>query len=371
MSNQAGNTQYTQEIVVTTIPFDVCMKCNRKLIYGIASLPGALLPTVNGKICPSCGRFHKDNAPDLERYLAANFYLERYRSSKANLWEYAREEIIEKDNESNHIHHLNLTPGASLLIVVQDEKGKEHEVFIVTDRAFEDRTKNIIYCWSRTALILMTYAFHKEHLGRSFYVKQKKYSIKKVYIGNDYRGACLRTPPAIYLRKNGGYHDPRHPKFPLVIALVYSPFSRHYEGMTVTYDTDEDVYYVDSSKFREFIYKHGNPGVHIGFYKRDGNYGFDWSDLNDSSFLMDYGYNVSYRDNLPAGLRHNLLAELVDLQLATVSEIVSHLNFCISTHMQNKSAVDCWKDDREFISTYKVNPQRFLIAGDIKQQEKS
>lgn len=360
-------TQYAQEIVITAIPFDTCMKCHRTLIEGTTVLPGDLPAPVRGKICPNCGRFHKYNAPELERYLAANYYLQRYRSSKASLWEYAKDEIIEKNRESNHLHHLKQTAGATLLIILEDEKGKEHEIFIVTERQFENKSKNAIYCWDKAALILMTFAFREDHKGRAFTAKGRKYTIIKVYTANDYRWTPLKTPPAVYLRKNGGYHDPQHPSFPLVIALVYSPFSHHYEGMTVTHDTENDVYYVDSKKFREFIYKHGNPGVDIGCYRRTGDYDFDWADLNDSSFLMDYGYNVSYKDNLPDSVRHDMLAEIVDLQIAPVSKIISHLDFCIATHANNKSAVDCWQNDKEFISTYKVNPQRFLIAGQIKK----
>ena len=142
-------TQYAQEIVITAIPFDTCMKCHRTLIEGTTVLPGDLPAPVRGKICPNCGRFHKYNAPELERYLAANYYLQRYRSSKASLWEYAKDEIIEKNRESNHLHHLKQTAGATLLIILEDEKGKEHEIFIVTERQFENKSKNAIYCWDK------------------------------------------------------------------------------------------------------------------------------------------------------------------------------------------------------------------------------
>ena len=367
MSDQKDSIRYAQEIAITNIPFDTCMQCSRKLIDGTAVLPGDLPAPLRGKTCPACGRFYHENVQNLDHYLAANYYLRRYNSSKFSLWVYAREEIIENEAESKHLHHLSLTPGAAMMLILQDEKGREHEICIVTDRRYENRDKNIIYCWTRTALVLLTYAFHKEHQGRVFTVKGKKCTVKNVYAGDDYRGTPLQAPPTIYLRKNGGFHDPEHPAFPQVIALVYSPISRHYEGMAVTHDTDEDIYYVDSKKFREFIHKHGNPDVHIGFYNRTGEYGFDWEDLKDSSFLMDYGYTVSYKDNLPDSVRHDMLAEIVDLQLASVSRIISHLDFCIATHANNKNAVDCWRNDKEFISTYKVNPQRFMIAGSFKK----
>lgn len=131
----------------------------------------------------------------------------------------------------------------------------------------------------------------------------------------------------------------------------------------------KQLYYVDSSKFREFIHKHGNPGIHIGFYKKTGVYGFDWLDLNDRSFLMDYGYNVSIKDNLPSSVRQEMLAEIVDLQIASVSDIVNHLNFCISSHAMHPGAIACWREDIEFISNYKVNPNRFLIAETVKREK--
>lgn len=361
------NKQYAQEIAITTIPFDICTKCNRKLISGYAEIPGNI-PSLQGKTCPSCGRFHLTSIKNLDHYLAAHYYQQRYRSSKFSLWRYAKEEILESENESNHLHHLKTTPGAALLVILQDEEGKEHEVFIVTSKSYENKAKKIIYLWTKAAMNLLTIAFHKENKGRTFTLNGKKYTVKTVYSGDDSNG-IIKTPTTIYLRKNGGYYNPSQPENPLVTALVFSPFTRHYEGMTVTYDTKEDVYYVDSTKFRDFIHKYGNPGVHIGHYISTGSYGFDWSDLRDSSFLMDYGYNVSYNDNLPRSVRHEMLAEIVDLQIATVSEIITHLNFCISTHAKYKSAVDCWTDDMEFISMYKVNPQRFMIAGEIKKQK--
>jgi len=360
MSSQHDNPQCAQEIALTKVPFDTCSKCRRTLTEGSATLPGDPPVPVRGKTCPDCGRFYREYTADLEHYLAAHFYLQRYRSVKYNLWEYAREEIVEKDSESKHLHRLGLVPGAALLIVLQDEKGGEHEVFIVTDRHYEDRTKNVI-CWrTRTALVLLTYAFHKEHEGRAFTSKRKKYTVKAVYTGKDYRGTGLQAPPAVYLRKNGGLDDPEHPKFPRVPVLVYSPFAKHYVGMPVTHDTEEDVYYVDPEVFRKFIYQYGRPDVHIGFRKRTGEYGFDWTDPNDSSLPAAYGYSVGYKDNLPDDDRHELLAEIADLDLAPVSAIISHLNLCIASYRQNKSVVDCWKNDLEFISNYPVNPQRFL-----------
>ena len=370
MNEPNTENQFAQEIMVTADMFDACTRCNRSLKIGFAVLPGDPSLSFTGQFCPKCGRYYVTGGRDIENQLATRYYKHRYRSRDTNLWVYAKEEIIEEETNNKYQYHLNKTAGAKLLLILRDADGKDHEVFLVTDRTFENKSRNIIYCWSRTALILLTFAYYPYKKGKTFKVRGKECRIARIYESDDYRTHSIKTPAAIYLRKNGGYRDPAHPNYPLVIAMVYSPFSKHYEGMTVTYDTDENVYYVDSTKFREFINKHGNPGVHLGFYQKRGNYGFDWLDLKDSSFLMDYGYNVSTKDNLSTATRHDMLSEIVDLKIASVSDLVNHLNFCIASHPKDPGAIACWQNDKEFISNYKVNPDRFMIAGAIAREKK-
>ena len=62
--------------------------------------------------------------------------------------------------------------------------------------------------------------------------------------------------------------------------------------------------------------------------------------------------------------------ELVDLGIASVSDIVRHLNNCIRLHSTNKDrfAREKWNEDIEFISDYKADPERFLIAQGIQSR---
>ena len=360
------NPEYADEIQITNVPFDTCTKCNLKLIDGIPFFRENPSKTIRGKMCPSCHRYYIYGIHGLDSYLSTHFYLQRFRTRDSNLWVYSKDAIIAREAEWNHRKRLNETPFAMLLLVLEDINNKEHEIVVVSNRNYEDKTHNVLYFWTRTALILLTYAFHPDYKGKSLTVRGKPYKITNIYERSDNTSSCA-TPQTIYLRKNGGYHDPQHPSYPRVIALVYSPFSNHYEGMAVTKDTDNDIYYVDSAKFRDFIYKYGNPGIQIGFYKKTGGYENRWSDLNDSSFLMDYGYNVSIRDNLPDNVRQQMLSEIVDLKIASVSDIVNHLNFCMSSHIKHPGAISCWQKDKEYISNYKLNPERFLIADNVRK----
>ena len=119
---------------------------------------------------------------------------------------------------------------------------------------------------------------------------------------------------------------------------------------------------MDMGLFRSFIKKYGNPGVHLSFDESNSN-GMTFDELRAESILHAYGYSVSESEGLTAEERHELLSEIVDLELLSIPYVVRLLNFFSRTHTSDKyiNARSKWAMDMKFISNYKVNTKRFLI----------
>ena len=83
-----------------------------------------------------------------------------------------------------------------------------------------------------------------------------------------------------------------------------------------------------------------------------------------SSILTEYGYTVAQNVGLSSKERHELLAEVIDLEILDSIDIINHLEFCISLHPNEKYvyARSKWKEDIGFVENYNFNPDRFLIA---------
>lgn len=193
--------------------------------------------------------------------------------------------------------------------------------------------------------------------------ESNEYKITDIF-ENKHNGGLAKKILAenIMIKSGGGYASTiKNRQKELVELLLYSPFTGRYEICNATYDKVEDYCYIDIGIFREFIKEFGNPGLFIGFsHKKNGI-----SDLNEESILRGYGYSVAKSSMMSRKQRQELLCELVDLDILTVQRIVGLLSFFIDLHTQDKDyfARQEWAADKAFISTYKVNPRRFLIAG--------
>ena len=144
---------------------------------------------------------------------------------------------------------------------------------------------------------------------------------------------------------------------------MYSPFTERYEIVRATYDKKENLCYTDIGLFRKFINTYGSPLKTLDFYPYVPG-AFDYHKLRSESILMCYGYNVSETNNLSDKERHELLAEIVDLEILTVSQVISRLKFFCRLH-RNESyqlARLKWESDINYIENYKVKPERFFTA---------
>ena len=106
---------------------------------------------------------------------------------------------------------------------------------------------------------------------------------------------------------------------------------------------------------------YGNPGITISFYSK--GYCLDWNELNAESILRIYGYSVSETEGLTSKTRQEILAELVDLEITTVSFITKMISFFIKSHPDDRFFIarTKWEEDLHYIENYKIRPERFLI----------
>ena len=79
---------------------------------------------------------------------------------------------------------------------------------------------------------------------------------------------------------------------------------------------------------------------------------------------MACGYSVGEKQSLSMASRQEILADIIDMEILRVWEIVNLLDFFCTSHTgeHNRAAREKWQEDREFVKSYKVNPSRFMIA---------
>ena len=378
-----------------------CLTCNRMLQTGEVIIPDGETKRrrYTGKVCPKCKSAYMEKSVEVENFLSRNYYDAVYTLHGSTQWKYSWAELMQearnkrltfpelmrkkererksgnnpdlyRANQEKYRERLKKVKTSAFSIVVQDQNEAEADIIIVHSRAYEDRKDRILYFMDPGARKLMTLAFHDEKKGRWYSLNGKKYTVTDVVYPENTESKGIVIPKVIVLRKNGGYYSPKDPDAVIVVAMIYSPFTGSYEPLRVTYDPAQNVYYTDPQRFRDYLYKNGNPELPLRIYNSGtSRYGF-WGELSEESFLKGYGYSVSEQDAIPRSTRQDMLSELVDLGIASVSDIVRHLNNCIRLHSTNKDrfAREKWNEDIEFISDYKADPERFLIAPGIQSR---
>ena len=96
--------------------------------------------------------------------------------------------------------------------------------------------------------------------------------------------------------------------------------------------------------------------------------------LASESVLMQFGYNVSQKDDLPAEQRHRILAAIVDNGVLKRNEVVSYLDYFINQRknqknkddsLKYKDAIDKWRLDRAWINKYKLGSYKEVLIRSI------
>ena len=96
------------------------------------------------------------------------------------------------------------------------------------------------------------------------------------------------------------------------------------------------------------------------------NTGVGCMKLAKESVLMQYGYNVSQKEDLSSMQRQTILQSIVENGILSKSEVVSYLNYFINQRINRDTdmydvAISKWREDRDFILYADLGiPQRVL-----------
>lgn len=96
-------------------------------------------------------------------------------------------------------------------------------------------------------------------------------------------------------------------------------------------------------------------------------------DLAPQSILMQYGYNVSQKDDLSSTQRRGILKMLMDERICTKHQIISLLNYFIHMRERRDSnmydlAISKWEADRDYVDNYGVGSHRKVGVGTIRRK---
>lgn len=109
-------------------------------------------------------------------------------------------------------------------------------------------------------------------------------------------------------------------------------------------------------------------------YETNNSTGLYNSNLASESVLMQFGYNVSQKDDLPAEQRRRILAAIVDNGVLKRNEVVSYLDYFINQRknqknkdgsLRYKDAMDKWRSDRAWINQYKLGSYKEILIRSI------
>ena len=365
----------TKSLVTIKTNTGRCPRCSAKLYIGETGIPtaGGDVVIVPGEKCQYCDCLYITDKLEIEYFLRDNKNATGFTLDGKTLWDYTarykeakRKEYRARLRGQKRSRLRGILSGVVLLTVQFHNNTQDY--IIVRNVNAQNRQANVLHYSGAPALELLTAAFRESRDRKGEYDK-KRYHIADI-IYPEMHNEGLREnllPMVLNIKSGGGLYEKLSSEFTeykeIVDVLLYSPFTERYELIRATYDGDEDYCYTDARLYREFVENYGKPDLATGFGSSK-NLDADWSNLQIESALRQYGYSVGQKSGLREQLRQELLAELVDLELLDVTKIVRLLSFFISSHTSptNYAARLKWESDRDFISRYKVNPDRFLIA---------
>lgn len=363
--------------MICTLPDPICPKCSSALVRDYTLLP--VSAQENAKIlgwsCRNCGIVYVQE--ELEGKLVGlmrdNPLSKGFTLNNRELWNISavekesRQRDKRRQNWLRRRETLRAIPTAVVMICAKENR--QIREYIITNSSIDSDANNVFDYKSLEGRELLSAAFASERERKGCLNNSIFEVIGRPIFREDVRNLPETiVPTQLMIKADGGYYTSTlDRKSELVDLLAYSPFSQRYELMRATYNKGLDYCYADLSIFRSFVQKYGNPGLAIDFDSSSSN-GFFRSDLRSESVLMGYGYNVSEANGLSDRERREILAEIVDLEILTVHQIVNLLDFFCRLHSgdRNFSARIKWENDKNFIENYKVNPNRFLIARTAK-----
>ena len=137
-----------------------------------------------------------------------------------------------------------------------------------------------------------------------------------------------------------------------------------------------NMYFIMESTYKK-IKKSGIPicrTVDEKNYLKNNISGMHYNGLASESVLMQFGYNVSQKDDLPAEQRRRILAAIVDNGVLKRNEVISYLDYFINQRknqknkdgsLRYKDAMDKWRMDRAWINKYKLGSYKEVLISSI------
>lgn len=332
---------------------NTCPVCGQGLKHSSVNIP---ISTITGVKygCVTCGAHWfvfpskrlkailKDNHYSSNITVSFKYYYKTYALSK-DLFE----------NDSKHFMMLLLkssTDNAELSLIISNYSNSYGKDIQIADYKTDDVRKLL-------ADILKHRKSSVSYQGKNF---------DSIVIISPYDKRFNSLVSDITIKSRGGlYESVLNNNYELVDVLLYSPFTERYEIARAT--NYFYTCYMDISLYKQFCRNYGKPDVYLNFYEENhsGRKSGDYSYLKEESIIHAFGYNVNAQDDLSDAYRHQILADVMDLELITAKGIISLLESLIRRSARYPYACSKWEKDIKFVTNYKVNPQRFLIGNKI------
>lgn len=326
-----------------------CIVCNGNMADYVNIIPtsNTNYVKITGKYCSRCKMFFYRDLQHIEKILKNNEYAASYKINT----DFYIEPTIRKNN-------IKVKSEVCCFYLKETETNISKKIIIVSDKTEAAKDFNVYHysdIISRTLLAAIWKLNEKTVILNN---KNHRILLSKTNTYQFFEDYIMKE---LNISKGGGLYS-NFDNSEIVDVLLYSPYTNRYEIIKASYDKSFNFYYVDMSIFKRFIRKFGNPGIPIKVYN-DSNFN-EFANLKEESILHAFGYSVSKSDNLSDLQRQKIIADVLDLELMTTIEIVNLLEFLISSHNNIKylSAKTKWERDLKFISNYKINPERFIIA---------
>ena len=347
----------------------VCPKCHMKLEQGNTLVPVDELTDVDipGMWCRKCDKLYVKKCSFIRELIKDNPRAYGYTYNGKAFWNFT-DEHIRLEREKEKLRKLAEVPSAEVMICVRFDDNSNKEIIIASDRQDTNNRKALYYADEiGREFLSAAYARQRDRRGE---INGKKFSVIDCVYQKSKRKHLSDhiITKSLTIRKDGGYRDSlKYNGMEIVNTLLYSPYTNRYEIIRSTLDKLNDICFVDIQLYREYVEKYGRPDCSLTLGKQRTGGVICFEDLNPESILMECGYSVSEKNAISTRARQELLADIVDLQILSVSSVVSHIDWCIHSHpgAMYANARYKWKNDMKFIQEYRVNPKRFLIVNKV------
>ena len=344
----------------------VCPHCSSALTSGYTLIPldGNKRAKIPGLECGKCDILFSTGSKSLRQLLQDNSSAKEISLNGEKLWNYSYlcRKKAEKNKQFNKmqlkLNKLSEVKGGIMLVTLRCD---DEQMDCVITRSKEPQINHSALITHYSSLLAREIISAIYHSPRKINLNGKKYVVETTYRQNF---PLEIMPKDVKIKSGGGYFYSIGNKNDEVIdVLLFSVCTQRYELARATYNHADRKCFMDISLFRSFIREYGKPDIHLLFDNATSS-GLSFYELRAESILHAYGYSVSDADGLTEAERHELLAEIVDLELLSIPYIVHLLEFFIRTHTSDRffNARSKWERDVQFISNYKIDTKRFLIV---------